>query len=99
MIRFDFDLFAGLLRTAPEPIRFSDEAEYSEYLQKEVFDKLNGGEPVDPSKLDFSAFDFRHVTPEGIEKHYEGELAGWLKSANSLFKLTPAVPRAGRSFF
>ena len=99
MLRFDFDAFDALLRSVPAPVPLYDRPEHSEYLQREVFDKLSGGETVDLSLLDLDAFDFRHVAPESDPEHYQREMNSWQKGANRIFKLLPPMPRESRSFF
>lgn len=99
MLHFDFDAFAALLRSVPEPVPLYDNPEHSEYLQREVFDKLQDGEEVDLSLLDLGAFDLGHVTPEAAPSHFQQMLISWEEYLNKSLKLLPAVSRVERSFF
>ena len=99
MLHFDFDAFDALLRSVPAPVPLYDRPEHSEYLQREVFDRLQDGEDVDLSLLDLNAFDLCHVTPEYAPSHFQRILISWEECLNKSFKLLPAVSRSERSFF
>ena len=50
MLEFSPETFTELLHAIPEAIPYCEEPQHSEYLQKEVFDKLGKGETIDLTK-------------------------------------------------
>ena len=99
MVKFHMDTFAELLRTAPEPMKLYDSPAHSDYLQREIFDKLGRNETVDLSQIDLTAFDFCHVTPAWYDSHFHEMSCAWQRGLNKIFKLQPAVARDKRAFF
>lgn len=77
----------------PEP------AEHNEYLQKNVFDELLQGHPLDLLKLDFDAFTLRDVTPEAYRGIMADNLSGWAKRFNKFVKETPVAVQKESVFF
>ena len=70
-MEFDKRRFLQALLDAPEEKPFLEPPEHSEYLQKQVFDKLTAGEEFRWLDLDWDAFDLRHVTPARYAQMYE----------------------------
>lgn len=99
MIQFNLEQFFRALRSAPEPARIIARAEYSEYLQKEVFDKLKQGETVDLKALDWDAIQLCHVTPEWYEQRYRAAERDWAKGLCSLLWDAPNNTCGQRVFF
>jgi len=98
-MEFDKSKFIQNLLDAPAEDPFLEQPEHSDYLQKQVFDKLAAGETVDLTTLDWNAFDLRHVTPEGYVEQYEDEHKDWVMGANWLLRKSPAVCLNQKVFF
>ena len=98
-MEFDKRRFLQALLDAPEEKPFLEPPEHSEYLQKQVFDKLTAGEEFRWLDLDWDAFDLRHVTPEGYAQPYEQLHCGWLQGVNHLLRDIPAASLNGKRFF
>ena len=99
MFQFEIGTFVELLKAAPEPVCIFEPEEYSEYLQKTVFDPLKNGENIALKDLDFSAFSLRNVTPDNLIRCWRRELSGWTQSFNRFVKRTPAEAVRKREFF
>lgn len=99
MLKFHPETFTEMLRTVPEAIPFCEKPQHSEYLQREVFDKLGEGKTIDLTKLDLNAFGMCHTAMSWSEDHYAGMETGWQKGFNKILKLIHASPREKRSFF
>lgn len=98
-MEFDRNRFLQALLDAPEEVPLLDPPEHSDYLQKQVFDKLEAGEGIRWPDLDWDAFDLRHVTPEGYAWRY-GELhRSWLMGINEALRETPAACLREKGFF
>lgn len=98
-MEFDKQRFVRALLDAPEEAPLFEPPEHSDYLQREVFDKLAAGEKVDLTSLDWDAFDLRHVTPEGYAKQYEKPHKGWLQGINHFLRKVPAANSNEKGFF
>lgn len=99
MIQFNLEQFFRALHSVPEPTRIIPRAEYSEYLQKEVFDKLKRDETFNLKELDWDAIQFCHVTPAWYEQRYRTAEKDWAKGLCSLLKRTPSNMCKQRVFF
>ena len=98
-MEFDKRRFLQALLDAPEEKPFLEPPEHSEYLQKQVFDKLIAGEPLKWLDLDWDAFDLRHVTLESYAHPYERLHCGWLQGVNHLLHDVPAARVNEKRFF
>lgn len=99
MASLDSKVFFQLLREAPERRFLSETPEYSEYLQREVFDRLSRGEEVDLSKLDWDAFSLYHVTPEWYPGLFERAEERLIKGmCRLLHKIAPAIQTEQKFF-
>lgn len=98
-MEFNKQRFFRALLEAPKEEPILEPAEHSDYLQQQVFDKLNAGEAVKLAELDWSAFELRHVTPEGYAKPYEKLHMGWLQGINRFLRKVPAVNLNEKGFF
>ncbi len=99
MLTFDTERFVQALREAPENTPFLEAADYSEYLQRQVLDKLKGHEPLDLLNLDWDKLPPCRSFIPNYHELYERVDAGWTKGVNLFFRETPAAPLAERSFF
>ncbi len=99
MLEFSTESFTELLHAIPEAIPYCEEPQHSEYLQKEVFDKLGKGETVDLTRLDLNAFELRHTAMMWSGDHYRSMEQGWQKGFNKMLKLIKASSREKRAFF
>ena len=99
MLEFSTESFTELLHAIPEAIPYCEEPQHSEYLQKEVFDKLGKGETIDLTKLDLNAFDLCHTALSWSGDHYAGMERSWQKGFNKMLKLIQASAREKRAFF
>ena len=99
MLEFNPDVFLTLLRQAQEPLPLYEESAHSDYLQKEVFDRLSAGEVINLSAIDLNAFELGHVTPEWYERHFDFSVRAWQKGLNRAFKLVPPAAKDKRAFF
>ena len=99
MAEFDVGKFVCLLQTLPERQRRDEPPEHSEYLQKNVFDILKAGKGVDLRKLDWDAFDLRHLALEWQCRSRRIVYAGWLEGINSYVHETPSCSENRRRFF
>lgn len=99
MVQFDKDMFLDTLRYTAAPSKITISGVHSEYLQREVFDKLKRGESVDLMALDWNAFDMCHVTPQGYDERYESNNRSWLRGLNRHFRRAEAVSLLRRNFF
>ena len=98
-MEFDKRRFLQALLDAPEEKPFLEPPEHSEYLQKQVFDKLTAGEEFRWLDLDWDAFDLRHVTPARYAQMYERTHCGWLQGVNHLLHDVPAASLNEKCFF
>ncbi len=98
-MEFDKQKFFRNLLDAPAEEPFLEPPEHSEYLQKQMFDKLAAGEAVNLAALDWNAFELRHVTPEDYAKQYEETHKDWLEGVNWLLRKSPAVCLNQKVFF
>lgn len=98
-MEFDKQKFFRNLMDAPAEEPFLEPPEHSEYLQKQVFDKLAAEKTADLKSLDWDAFDLRHVTPENCGKQYETMHKGWLRDFNRYLRKIPAISLNQKRFF
>ncbi len=98
-MEFDKQRFLCSLLEAPEEEPLLEPPEHSEYLQKQVFDKLAAGEAVDLKALDWNAFELRHVTPEDHGGRHERTHKDWLQGINYYLRKTPAASLPEKGFF
>lgn len=98
-MKFDKRRFVQALLDAPKEAPLFEPSEHSDYLQKQVFDKLAAGEKVDLRSLDWTAFDLRHVTPAGYAGQYERPHRGWLQDINHFLHKIPATNSNEKRFF
>lgn len=99
MAEFDKLRFLELLREAPERKQLLEKPQYSEYLQKQVFDKLREDGMIDLSALDMEAISLRDLIETGYPAMYENISGGWDQGINHFLKKTPAAHLEQRSFF
>lgn len=99
MLEFSPETFTELLHAIPEAIPYCEEPQHSEYLQKEVFDKLGKGETVDLTRFDLNAFELCHTALSWSGDHYAGMERSWQKGFNKMLKLIQASAREKRAFF
>lgn len=98
-MEFDKRRFVQALLDAPPERPLLETSEYSEYLQKEVFDRLAAGASLVWRTLDWDAFELRHVTPVNYDRPYERVHTGWLQGINSFLRKTPAASLHEKGFF
>ena len=98
-MEFDKQRFVQALLDAPKEAPLLEPSEHSDYLQREVFDKLVAGEQVDLASLNWDAFDLRHVTPKGYTEQYEKPHKGWLQGINGFLHKVPAANSNEKGFF
>lgn len=99
MLSFNVEHFLQMLQTAPETRPFLEPAEYSEYLQSQVFDRLKRQGQVDLLKLDWDELPPCRAFMPYYRELYENVDAGWTKGVNHFIHKTPAAPLTDRSFF
>ena len=99
MPEFNMGLLMESLRRIPERRSIFEPEEYSEYLQKEVFDPLIESGTIDIKEVDFSKFELRHVTPKSYADSFQNVNEGWARGFNEFVKRTPAAACAEPAFF
>ena len=99
MPEFNFETFAKVLRIAPDRNSIFEPEEHSEYLQKNVFDELLQGHPVELTKLNFGAFTLQDVTPEVYRTQLAWNQGKWTQCFNKFVKDTPVAVQRESSFF
>lgn len=99
MAAFDMRLFYRILRETPKKHILSASPEYSEYLQKEVFDPLIRGETIDLANLDWNAIAPCYVTIRYLREEHEGMEHGLIKRTKQLLQQTVPSRPLERKFF
>ena len=99
MFEFNVAAFADRLAKLPERPVLAEAGTHSRYLQENVFDELKQGHAVDLLALDFDAFTFQDLTPEGHVNSLARSNGTWAECFNRFVKQTPATPRSDQSFF
>lgn len=83
MIKFDAAQFARMLSLTPEVQKTADTALiHSEYLQKNIFDKLRAGNSIKLKDIEWDAFELCHVTPGSDQVHEKSRAKGWTMGFN-----------------
>lgn len=98
-MEFDKRRFIQALQDVPAEQPLLETPEHSEYLQTHIFDKLSAGETFNLTKLNWNAFELRHVTPKGYDDRYGYVHYGWLCGINAIFRKTPAANLSEKKFF
>lgn len=99
MPKFNFDVFADILRNAPDRRGIFEQEEHSAYLQENVFDPLIEDDVIDIKEVDFSKFELKNVTTNKRAEGYRRVNEGWTHGFNSRVKQTPAAVTAEHGFF
>lgn len=99
MSEFDKNCFLRLLREAPEGVSLDIRAEHSEYLQKNVFDRLKTEGTFALDKLDWDAFQLCHVIPEDREELLARVKKDWVSGLHGFLRHFAAAPLTDRAFF
>ena len=98
-MEFDKQRFFQALLEAPAEQPLLETPERSEYLQTQVFDRLEAGETFSLMALDWNAFELRHVTPVNYDRLYDRAHQGWLLCINAFLRKAPAASLSEKSFF
>ena len=98
-MEFDKQRFFQALLEAPAEQPLLETPERSEYLQTQVFDRLEAGETFSLMALDWNAFELRHVTPVNYARLYDRAHQGWLLGINAFLRKAPAASLSEKSFF
>ena len=99
MINFDTNHFYQRLHEMPNKHILPAGPEYSEYLQKEVFDPLIRGETIDLANLDWNAFALRHVLIEYLYDDYAKVERDLLQRTRQLLRHAEPAWRLERKYF
>ena len=99
MPKFNFDVFADILRNAPDRRGIFEQEEHSAYLQENVFDPLIKDGGIDIKEVDFSKFELKNVTPNERVESYQHVNERWTYGFNSRIKHTPAAVTPEHGFF
>ena len=99
MFEFNISAFADRLTKIPGQSIVPEQPTHSEYLQKNVFDELLQGHPVELTKLDFGAFTLQDVTPEVYRTQLAWNQGKWAQCFNKFVKDTPVAVQRESSFF
>lgn len=99
MAEFDMRKFIALLQIAPETKPMVEQPEYSEYLQKNIFDVLKEKGSVDLKRLDWSAIEMKDLRSRGHASWLNTTPSGWLQGINSFVHKTSGMAAGRREFF
>lgn len=99
MADFDTNHFYQRLREMPNKHILPAAPEYSEYLQKEVFDPLIRGETIDLANLDWNAVTFRNVMIGYLYNDYEETEHDLLRRLCRLLRQVAPTWRLERKYF
>ncbi len=98
-MEFDKQRFFQSLLDMPAEQPLLETPEHSDYLQKQVFDKLAADQPIDLTDLDWDAFELRHVIPNGLDTQHGRIHYGWLCGVNAILHNIPAANLSEKRFF